>query len=176
MSTYFLAWQLQIQTKDPWLSPILKYITVALCNAVQRSYKLSKRDRLHFGSLDLIEFFSLLKARNKILYFMWFVFCPVLQMWSLLTLLALNPLHGPTGQILSLSLMKCARKLWSVEETYSFTWVLNCGMRDWAGTWFSVRSWHFIFGRLEGFSLWAEKSALTWNVTQPIDRESSVVP
>jgi hypothetical protein len=97
--------------KGPLTVPLMKYITVALCDTVRRSYKLSKGDRLHFGSLDLIEFFSLLKARNKILYFMWIVFCPVLQMWSLLTLLALNPLHGPTGQILSLPLMKCTRKL-----------------------------------------------------------------
>jgi len=61
--------------KRPLTVTIMKYVTVALCDTVQRSYKLSKRDRLHFGSLDLIEFFSLLKARNKILYLMCVCVC-----------------------------------------------------------------------------------------------------
>jgi len=43
--------------KEPLTVPVMKYITVALCDTVQRSYKLSKRDRLCFGSLDLSEFF-----------------------------------------------------------------------------------------------------------------------
>ena len=43
--------------KGPLTVPKMNYITVALCDTVRRSYKLSKRDRLHFGSLDLIELF-----------------------------------------------------------------------------------------------------------------------
>jgi hypothetical protein len=113
------------------------------------------------------------KAEKHILYFVWFIVCVVPQVWSELTFLALNPLQGPTEQILSLSMMRCA---WSVQQTYYVTWLLNHGRRDWGKAWYSVHSWSFVFGRLEGLSLWAENSAMTWNVTKPFDWESNVVP
>jgi hypothetical protein len=109
---------------------------------------------MHFGSLKLIEFFSLLKAEKQILYFTWFIVCLVPQMWSVLTFLALNPLQGPhRADSVTLQDEVCMKTLTCAADIQ-----LNVAYEPWEERLMEdlvvctfLKS--FIFGRLERFSL-----------------------